>query len=110
MSPSVDGEGKVQTLVNRVASYLDHCREIRRLSEHTLSAYRIDLGQFCAAMRAEEILTASAVRGYLTSLAEGSRYSVATIRRKFAAVRAFLKATDEQLALETFGTWKLKIR
>jgi integrase/recombinase XerD len=50
------------------------------------------------------------VRECLIKIAEDPKYAPATVKRKFASVRAFVRATDEALALEIFGTWKLKIR
>jgi integrase/recombinase XerD len=100
----------MQIMKDRIAEYLNHCRTVRRLSDHTLSAYEIDLLQFYAAIQGSETLTAEMVRAFLTSLAQGTRYSAATIKRKLAAIRAFLKATDESLAIQTFGTWRLKVK
>jgi integrase/recombinase XerD len=43
-------------------------------------------------------------------VAEHPNWAPATVKRKIAAVRAFIRATNEPLALKTFGSWKLKIR
>ena len=90
--------------------YIDRCRGARRLSVHTVAAYKNDLCQFCASVRTQPDLTADAVRLCLTRMAEDQKLSPATVRRRVASVRAFLRATNETLALETFGTWRLAIR
>ncbi len=97
-------------LRSQINSYLDRCRSVRRLSSHTLDAYDNDLGQFAALMPRGEVPSPASVRGCLIKIAEDPKYTPATVKRKFASVRAFFRATDETLALETFGTWKLRIR
>lgn len=100
----------MSSLHSRIETYLERCRSVRRLSSHTLDAYGIDLAQFAALIPGGEVLSSTLVRGCLTKIAENPRYSPATVRRKFASVRAFFRTTDEPLAFETFGTWKLKVR
>lgn len=96
-------------LQESIEEYLERCRSVRRLSGHTVAAYESDLSQFCVGLTGEE-LSSELIRGRLTRMAENPRYSPSSVRRKIASVRAFLKATDETLALETFGTWRLSIR
>jgi site-specific recombinase XerD len=97
-------------LCSRIDSYLERCRTVRRLSSHTLDAYKNDLMQFAALVPKEAVPSPALLRECLTKIAEDPKYSPATIKRKFASVRAFFRSTDEALALETFGTWRLKIR
>lgn len=94
----------------QIDGYLNRCGSVRRLSAYTLNAYATDLTQFAALIPHGEILSAALLRGCLTKIAENPKYSAATVRRKFASVRAFFRAIDEPLAFEAFGTWKLKIR
>lgn len=93
-----------------IEHYLDHCRMVRRLSPNTIAAYENDLAQFAAYLGADRELTAVAIQDCLTRIAQDPRLGPATVRRRYAAVRVFLRATDEKLALETFGTWKLSVR
>jgi site-specific recombinase XerD len=95
---------------NQIDEYLTGCHMTRRLSSHTIAAYENDLRQFSALMSHNEITSPTLVRDCLTRIAQDPKYAPSTVRRKFASVRAFIRATDEGLALETFGTWKLKIR
>jgi site-specific recombinase XerD len=100
----------MQILNEQIERYLQQCREVRRLSAHTVSAYENDLFQFCALFPKSECITATMIREGLTKIAENPRYVPATIKRKIAAVRTFFRALDAKLALEAFGDWRLKIK
>jgi integrase/recombinase XerD len=93
-----------------IDQYIDRCRDVRRLSSHTVSAYENDLQLLLAFVTARQELTADTIRLCLTKMAEDPKLSPATVRRRVASVRAFLRTTNESLALETFGTWRLAIR
>lgn len=93
-----------------IEQYLEHCRAVRRLASNTIAAYENDLTQFAAYLDCGEELTATAIQSCLTRIAQDPRLGPATVRRRYAAVRAFIRATDKQLALEAFGTWRLSIR
>jgi integrase/recombinase XerD len=96
-------------LDRRIECYLNQCRNVRRLSPHTISAYENDLRQFSAFV-SKQHLSAASIRSCLTKIAEDRSLTPRTIKRRIASVRAFLRSTDEKLALETFGNWKLSIR
>ena len=100
----------MQILKKQIERYLQQCREVRRLSTHTVSAYENDLFQFCAVLPKSECITSAMIREGLTKIAENPRYAPATIKRKIAAVRTFIRALDAKLALEAFGDWRLKIK
>lgn len=97
-------------LRKQIKRYLEHCSEVRRLSTHTVDAYAVDLYQFAAMGSVSDAVTTPVIRARLAEIAENARFAPATVKRKFAAIRAFFKATDEDLALQTFGTWRLKIK
>ena len=106
-----DRGGKQMSRVSKtIEQYLEHCRAVRRLAPNTVAAYENDLTQFAAHLGSDQDLTATAIQNCLTRIAQDPRLGPATVRRRYAAVRAFIRATDEQLALEAFGTWKLSIR
>jgi integrase/recombinase XerD len=98
------------TLRKGIDSYLERCRGLRRLSPHTLSAYESDLNQLDALLPSSKQVTAALLRSCLTTIAEDATLAPASVRRKMASVRAFLRATDETLAFETFGNWRLKLK
>ncbi len=100
----------MNNLTTLIDVYLAGCRATRRLSSHTIAAYENDLHQFLALMPRDEITSAALIRDCLTRIAQNPRYAPSTIRRKFASVRSFIRASDAALALETFGAWKLKMR
>jgi site-specific recombinase XerD len=93
----------------KIDAYLEHCRVVRRLSDHTVSAYENDLTQFSVSLPRRP-LTSTIVRDRLTKMAEDPKWAPTTVRRKIASVRAFLRAIDEPMAIQAFGSWKLKIR
>jgi integrase/recombinase XerD len=99
----------MQNLGPTIDTYLEHCRTVRRLSNHTINAYENDLAQFSASLR-DRRLTPAAIRDCLTKMAEDPDWAPTTVKRKVASVRAFLRATDGKMALQTFGSWKLKLR
>jgi len=94
----------------QVSAYLERCRGIRRLSSHTIDAYRIDLAQFTKVLSEEDGLTPEAIRKGLSRMATMPSLAPSTVKRKIAAVRAFLRSTDRTLAAETFAEWSLNIR
>ena len=93
-----------------IAEYLERCRTTRRLSTNTTAAYENDLSQFVANLDSTTELTATSIRESLTRIAVDTRLAPTTVKRRVASVRAFLRATDQTLALETFGSWKLSIK
>jgi site-specific recombinase XerD len=100
----------MQELNKHIIEYIELCRDVRRLSAHTISAYENDLYQFSASIPATESLTASIIRDGLTKIAENPRFAPATIKRKIAAIRTFFRAADKALAREAFSDWHIKIK
>jgi site-specific recombinase XerD len=97
-------------LNDEIQKYLETCRFVRRLSEHTVGAYENDLRQFAAMLPKGRNISPQLIRECVTRIAENPRYAPRTVRRKFASIRAFFRATHESMALKTFGAWKLNIR
>ena len=100
----------MSVLRSEIDSYLEKCRGVRRLSPHTLSAYENDLNQLDARLPRDEPVTSNLLRSCLTTIAEDPNLAPTSVKRKLASVRAFLRATNEALALETFGNWRLKLK
>lgn len=79
-----------------MSSFLQHLSHERRLSEHTVDAYRVDLGHFQAWARtkicSEDILSELShyhIREYLAFCFH--RYKNVTIARRLCALRGFLR-------------------
>ena len=80
--------------------FLNYLATDKRYSLNTLAAYRNDLNQLCAYLRAEgskrgiaiqEVkLDASLLSGYMRSLRE-RKYTASTVARKVAAAKSFIK-------------------
>jgi site-specific recombinase XerD len=107
-----------------IDEFLRFCELERRLSAHTLAAYRADLNDFCRWIRAsmgpmksgQVAAVAGAVAGdisaailkdYLEDMVGARRLSVATVRRRFACLRAFFRraAAREGMA-DPFANWR----
>lgn len=93
-----------------IESYLDYCRSVRRLSPHSLSAYKADLCQFAAESAKWGSASPEAIRSCLERIASNERLAPRTIKRKIASVRAYLRCRSRALATKTFDGWKLAIR
>jgi integrase/recombinase XerD len=100
----------MEGLKKAIEGYLENCQTVRRLSQHTISAYKNDLAQFLAVLPADKPLTPTLVRERLIRIAKNPRFAPSTVKRRIAAVRAFLRSTNEPLAVKTFGSWKLKLQ
>jgi len=77
-----------------IAAYLDRLGYERRLSDHTIAAYRSDLGQFaifCTRLGVGDVggVERRTVRRYLAQLSTRG-YAARSIARKASVVRAFL--------------------
>lgn len=93
-----------------IAQYIRKCRSVRRLSAHTVRAYASDLSQLSRLLGQYGELTPAAVREALIKIAENKRLAPATVKRRVASVRAFLKSEATSLGIETFSGWRLAIR
>jgi integrase/recombinase XerD len=100
----------VTRLIEQVERYLHWCGAVRRLSHHTVDAYRSDLCGFAAHIGGQPKLTVAAIRKCLTGIAADNALAPATARRKIAAIKAFLRIAEPTLAARAFAAWKLDIR
>jgi len=103
----------MSALAGSIQAFLDEAINVRRLSVNTAQAYENDLRHFCAVLEnrgTNEPLTVAMVRDGLTSIARDPRLSPPTVKRRIAAVRAFLRAIDRDLADATFSNWSIPIQ
>ena len=100
-------------LAAAVADFLRYCSVERQLSHHTLQAYAGDLDDFRRLMPVNVSLgsiTEPSLTEYLTDMLDRRKLAIATVRRRFACLRAFIKrfvALD--LAPDVFARWRLQL-
>src|SRR5687767_3951807 len=90
----------VTPIETRVARYLDHLAVERGLSDHTLDAYRRDLGRYVAFLRSRGTSEAAqvdegVVRSFLASISASTYgpderpYRATSVARTLSSVRSF---------------------
>jgi integrase/recombinase XerD len=100
--------------MDRVAvdDFLRFCAVERQLSPHTLKAYAADLGDFRKWLPvgiALADISSNTLTDYLADMA-ARKLSVATVRRRFACLRAFFRWRAEVGdAPNPFAEWRLKL-
>lgn len=78
--------------VSDVEAFLQYCEYERRLSSHTVQAYKCDLADFQRWVRSQDqsaSVTADLLKIYLADLVGSRKLSAATVCRRFACLRAF---------------------
>src|SRR5438309_7027 len=100
-------------LAPAVADFLRYCAIERQLSQHTLQAYAGDLADFSRFMPTAASLdgiTEAILTGYLADLTQRRTLALATVRRRFACLRAFTKrCVALDLAADPFARWRLQL-
>jgi integrase/recombinase XerD len=93
--------------------FLRYCSVERQLSQHTLQAYAGDLADFRRFMPADAALgsiTEASLTDYLTDMIERRKLAIATVRRRFACLRAFVRRfVALELAPDVFSRWRLQL-
>ena len=87
----------MKTLASAVAWFLDHCANHRKLSQHTLKAYRHDLSYFRAfASKGDVDVPISTIKRSVVQEWQGSMTCVKprTIRRRLATVKSMFSSLD----------------
>jgi integrase/recombinase XerD len=96
-----------------VSSFLTFCAVERQLSSHTLQAYGSDLADFVAWLPRDvepSEISASTLRDYLEHLLNVRKLAPATVRRRFACLRAFFRWLVELEKTSTpFANWRLQL-
>jgi site-specific recombinase XerD len=96
-----------------VTDFLRYCSVERQLSHHTLQAYAGDLADFHRFMPANASLnsiTEASLTEYLTDMIDRRKLAIATVRRRFACLRAFLRRfVLLELATDLFSKWRLQL-
>jgi site-specific recombinase XerD len=100
-------------LATAVTDFLRQCAVERQLSHHTLQAYTGDLADFRRFMPHDVSLDAiieAILTAYLTDMTQRRKLSLATVRRRFACLRAFTKrCVALELMTDPFTRWRLQL-
>src|ERR1700716_3291261 len=102
----------MQTLLNSIEVFLNHCQFERNFSFHTVKAYRLDLAQFsrfalehCQSNDATQV-DRSHIREYARSL---HHYKPRTQRRKLAALKSFFGFLEREGVIESNPTRSIRL-
>lgn len=101
----------MNNLSTQMETYLNYCRYQKKLSDKTLNAYKIDLGQLLAFSENEENpLTKTFLTGYIRDL--HTKYKPKSVKRKISCVRAFLKYLEfeQEIEINPFDKMQLGFR
>jgi len=94
-----------------VREFLRFCELERQLSAHTVAAYAADLGDFgkwlaADLARGEGEIGAAVLTNYLEDMVGQRKLAVATVRRRFACLRAFFRrAAKRGECTDPFAQW-----
>jgi site-specific recombinase XerD len=96
-----------------IDSFLRYCANERQLSRHTLQAYAADLADFrkwLATDPAVADVVENTLKEYLADMISQRKLATATVRRRFACLRAFFRhATDGREIVDPFAKWRPKL-
>jgi integrase/recombinase XerD len=93
--------------------FLRFCAIERRLSRHTIQAYRFDLLDFKKWLPSRtncDRVTEDHLKRYLENMVSERGLSPATVRRRLACLRSFFRRLAEfGQAKDPFASWRLKL-
>jgi integrase/recombinase XerD len=93
--------------------FLRYCAVERQLSQHTVQAYAADLADFRRSLPAGALaaeVNVATLQAYLAEMVGVRKLSVATVRRRFACLRAFFRKLVRQSDLpDPFSNWRLQL-
>ena len=92
--------------------FMKFCSVERQLSHHTLQAYAGDLADFCRWLPADASVadvTEATLKSYLSDLIGRRKLTAATVRRRFACLRAFFRKLGDLHGPDPFASWRLRL-
>jgi site-specific recombinase XerD len=93
--------------------FLRFCANERQLSHHTVQAYTADLADFRKRLATDASVAdvvENTLKEYLSEMVGERKLATATVRRRFACLRAFFRyATDGKDTIDPFAKWKPKL-
>lgn len=100
-------------LRSAIDEFLKFCANERQLSQHTLQAYAADLADFRKWLPGNQDISdviENTLKEYLADMIGERKLATATVRRRFACLRAFFRhAADCQEVADPFVKWKPKL-
>jgi integrase/recombinase XerD len=95
---------------NELKRYLDYCRHQKKLSQKSIKAYSIDLGQFVGHLDSagECEITKAAICSYIAGLHDSC--APKTAKRKIASLRAFLNYLEFEEIIEVNPLRRIKTK
>jgi site-specific recombinase XerD len=107
---NVESEMQLRAAIDE---FLRFCANERQLSQHTLQAYSADLADFrkwLPTNRDIADVVENTLKEYLADMIGERKLATATVRRRFACLRAFFRhAADGQETSDPFVKWKPKL-
>ena len=96
-----------------ILDFMAFCEFERKLSRHTLQAYRSDLecfSIFCKNKNMNYIITVEVLRKFIQYLFEEMRLSESSVKRRMACLRLYCRyAAEKSDFIDPFTTWKPNI-
>jgi integrase/recombinase XerD len=93
-----------------VGEFLRFCALERQLSGHSVQAYAADLRDFRKWLKADVAIgdvSLASLKEYLEEMVGSRKLAVATVRRRFACLRAFFRRACEKHDLpDPFANWR----
>ncbi|MCU7916871.1 MAG: tyrosine-type recombinase/integrase [Candidatus Thiodiazotropha sp. (ex Epidulcina cf. delphinae)] len=93
--------------------FLSHCRHSKKLSDHTLRAYTIDLEQFKEfAKKNQDITTCdrNLIRGFLQHLFEVRGLKESSVKRRMACLKAMFGWLEDEMVIERTPFYRLSLK
>lgn len=93
--------------------FLSHCRHSKKLSEHSLRAYTIDLkqfGEFASKNRNVTTVDRNLIRGFLEYLFEELGLKESSVKRKVACLKVMFGWLEDEMVIERTPFYRLSLK
>lgn len=104
----------MESYITTIKKYLEYCKSHKKLSQHSIRAYQIDMDQFVRfiSQKYPEVIavgdiTKSILQAYIKELMK--KYAAKTCKRKIASLKAFLNHLEYEDIIEVNPMRKIRI-
>ena len=104
---------KWMQLKDAISQFLFHCRHEKKLSEHTLRAYSIDLEQFKIFVQGDRTICScdrEIIRGYLQYLFEDRGLKETSVKRRIACLKVMFGWLEDEMAIDQSPFYRLPLK